>query len=341
MASLRVPEEYGPDSMRPRYLFIRILEACNADCFMCDFARSKDRYRFTPEDFAALSTDAISQGIKFVRLTGGEPLLHRDIMKLVSIGNAAGLRMSIITNGTTLAAKAEQLKAHGLEQIVVSIDGAGPHSHDVFRNTPNLFAACIEGLEASRAAGLKLRVNTVVGPHNYNEMPALQSALEAVGVEQWELSAIKLDRRVRYEDPDDVLTTCAPLYDGSRAGRLVPMGKRFYGETEAAQRLYFEEGTTPRPELSECRLVGDVIYLDPKVQRNFGCSLLPHRSEQQNRQGSPALSAGQWILNSEAFADHVAYFRANGPQQCQGCSSTAAGYSDDVSRGRATQDWAF
>ena len=326
---------------RPRYLFIRILEACNADCFMCDFARSKDRYRFTPEDFTELIAEASASDIEYVRLTGGEPLLHKDIMQLLSIGRSAGLRMSIITNGTTLATKAEQLKANGLEQIVVSIDGATRDSHDTFRNTPRLFSACMAGLKACRDAGLKLRVNTVVGPHNYAEMPELQETLEAAGVEQWELSAIKLDRRIRYEKPDHVLATCEPLYDRSFPERLVPMGKKFYGETQAARRLYFDEGITPRPELSECRLIGDVIYLDPKTQRSFGCSLLPHRSQLENRNGSTAFSKGRWTLEPEGFASHVDYFRINGPNQCRSCSSTAAGYSDEVSRGCVTPEWAF
>lgn len=47
---------------RHRYLFIRVLEACNADCFMCEFALSRDTYRFSPEDFAELLPEAVAKG---------------------------------------------------------------------------------------------------------------------------------------------------------------------------------------------------------------------------------------------------------------------------------------
>ncbi len=100
-------------SGRQRYLFIRILEACNADCFMCEFALSRDTYRFTTDDFAALLPAAIRVGVGYIRFTGGEPLMHPNLVALVRAGTDAGMRMSIITNGMMLRARSRGLPRPG------------------------------------------------------------------------------------------------------------------------------------------------------------------------------------------------------------------------------------
>src|ERR1700736_3189106 len=81
-------------SNRKKYLFIRLLEACNADCFMCEYALSPDRYRFTLAEFRNLLPSARTFGVGFVRFTGGEPLLHREAVELVRAGAETGMKMS-------------------------------------------------------------------------------------------------------------------------------------------------------------------------------------------------------------------------------------------------------
>ncbi|WP_097323288.1 cytosylglucuronate decarboxylase [Paractinoplanes atraurantiacus] len=329
-------------SERERYLFIRILEACNADCFMCEYGLSRDVFRYTPEMFAELLPEARRVGVGFVRFTGGEPLMHGDVEELVRLGTEHGMRMSIITNGMMLPRKIEALHDAGLAQIIVSLDGAGPETHDVFRRSPGMFANGLEGLRRAAALGILPRVNTVVGPHNFAEMPRLQRVLTDAGVQQWELSAIKLNRHIAYPDPDEVRRTCDPIYDADPATNLIPLGRRFYGDTPGEQELYFGESITPRASEPLCQLVDDVIYLDPKNNRAFGCSCLPHRSEDEVRGGSPVRQPdGRQWLDSPSFRRHQDYFRDNGPSVCTGCSTTAAGYSDDVARLGAVPAWQF
>lgn len=327
--------------MRDRYLFIRLLEACNAGCFMCGFARSRDGYRFELEALRELLAQAEALNIRYVRFTGGEPLMHRDLLAMVGAIRDAGLHASVITNGALLPRKGALLAEAGLSQVIVSIDGARAESHDRFRNTPGLFERCIEGLRAMRALGVKTRVNSVAGPHNYEELPQLQHLLTDLGVSQWELSALKLDEGVHYPSPDHVLATCEPIYAGAARGTLVPMGKRFYGNTPEEQELFFASGIPPRPSMPRCHLVGDVLYLDPKAGRLFGCSLLPHREVAQSGGGCPLSSDGGWRIDRTAFLRHVAHFAEAGPQQCSGCSSSAAGYSDAVAAGEPVEEWAF
>ncbi len=326
---------------RKRYLFIRLLEACTADCFMCDYALSRDRYRFSLAEFEGLLPEARDLGVGFVRFTGGEPLLHKGVLDLIRAGVRAGMKMSLITNGHLLPRMIDALSQAGLCQVIVSIDGAAAASHDSYRNTPGLFDKCVAGLQLARERGLLTRVNTVVGPHNFEEMPLLQRRLTGIGVQQWELSAIKLERPVAYPAPDRVRAVCDPIYEADFRSILVPMGKRFYGDTAAEQTRYFDTGITPRAGAPVCNLVGDVIYVDARAGRGYGCSLLPHRSAEASGGGVEMRTGSGWRLGSDRFAEHVAYFRSAGPTLCQGCSTTAAGYSDDVARRGSVADWHF
>lgn len=326
--------------MRKKYLFVRILEACNANCFMCVFALSKDRYRFTPAELSALLVEARRYGVAYVRLTGGEPLLHPEICELVEIIHNSGMKSSIITNGAALPSRIKALSESGLYQIIVSIDGL-EESHNDIRGFAGLFSRCTEGLTKARALGVKTRVNTVVGPHNYRDMPALQQILTDLGVEQWELSAIKLDRYIAYSDRQDVITVCEPIYDPA-PGLLVPTGHRFYGETPEAQNAFFDLGICPKPSGQRCNLMGDVIYLDPKADRAFGCSLLPHRTGDGKANGAVIRTAdGTWSLGTADWREHVSHYATTGHCGCKGCSSTAAGYSDAIDTGGELADLAF
>ncbi|GHF35391.1 MULTISPECIES: cytosylglucuronate decarboxylase [Streptomyces] len=326
---------------RHRYLFIRILEACNADCFMCEFALSRDTYRFSPQDFAELLPRALAAGVGYVRFTGGEPLMHRDVVDLVRAGSAAGMRMSLITNGMLLPKMAQPLAEAGLAQVIVSLDGASGATHDVYRRSPGMFDNGLRGLRSAAGLGILPRVNTVVGPHNYAEMPRLQKVLTDAGVQQWELSALKLDRSITYPDPADVRRVCDPVYDADPAHLLVPLGKRFYGDTPEEQQQYFTRSLTPRASRPVCHVVDDVIYVDGKFGRMYACSCLPHREDGSGPGGAPLHEGGAVALDTPAFRAHAGFFRERGPEVCSGCSTTAAGYSDDVARLGAVPAWHY
>lgn len=308
---------------------------------MCGFALSRDAFRFGLSDFEELLPQATRLGVGYVRFTGGEPLLHKDIMKLVRCGSDAGMRMSIITNGTLLPKMIDELADAGLAQVIVSIDGDSAETQDSYRQLPGLFDQCMHGLQMARERSVRTRVNTVVGPHNYEQMPRLQKTLTDAGVQQWELSAIKLERRIVYPDPLHVQTVCDPLYNADPHETIVPMGKRFYGDTEEERARFFDSGITPRPGPPRCHLVGDVIYIDAKMRRGYGCSLLPHRNDAESGGGVLLKTDAGWSLDNPEFRRHVAHFRDAGPTMCRSCSTTAAGYSDDVAGEAVIGSWHF
>ncbi|WP_405450226.1 cytosylglucuronate decarboxylase [Streptomyces erythrochromogenes] len=327
---------------RHRYLFIRVLEACNADCFMCEFALSRDTYRFTPEDFAELLPEAVAKGVGYVRFTGGEPLMHRDVVELVRMGTEHGMRMSLITNGMFLPRFVDRLADAGLAQVIVSLDGSSGATHDVYRRSPGMFDNGLEGLRRAKELGIIPRVNSVVGPHNFAQMPELQRTLTDLGVQQWELSAIKLDREIRYPSAEEVITACEPIYTADPATTLVPLGKRFYGNTPEEQKAFFEESLPPRASEPLCLVTDDVIYLDGKNGRMFSCSCLPHTEGDEGPGGAPLRTdGGKVMLDSPVFRSQAELFKQQGPTMCGGCSTTAAGYSDDLARMGTVPAWNY
>jgi cytosylglucuronate decarboxylase len=327
--------------MPPEYLFIRILEACNAGCTMCSFQRSRDIYRYPLTELLELLPRVRGEGIRYVRFTGGEPLMHPDIIAMVRAVTGHGLQASLITNGHYLPAKADALAEAGLGHVVVSIDGARPQTHDAIRRTPGLFIRAIAGLRAMRGRGCRCRVNTVCGPENFREMPELQALLTGLGVQQWELSSLKLERPLRYS-PEDVIELDAVVRrvygDGGAAGRLLPMGKVWCGSTPEERQRYLETGITPRPD-GRCLVVDRVRYLDARNGMLYACSLTPHRAGTA-ASGAPVGTPCRSV-SGPVIAGRADHFREHGPHTCTGCSTTAAGFSNTIAAGGQPREWDY
>lgn len=328
----------------PRYLFVRALEACNAGCTMCGFAFSKQSFRMSADELREVGRRAFEAGVRFVRFTGGEPLLHREIVVIVRWLSELGLRCSIITNGALLVKRLDALAEAGLEQVIVSIDSPVPQHHDRIRRVHGLQVRALDGLRAAIAAGLRSRVNTVCGPDNFRQMPALQNLLTRMGVEQWELSSLKLERRLDYtrRDRNDVERVVRYVYEQGRCeGRLVPFGKPWCGATAEERRRYFETGVTPRPD-GRCHVVKYVRYLDARTKRLFPCSLLPHRPHAESI-ADQIEEWSQFAVDGRAVQACADRFFVEGPSKCTGCSTTAAGFSNDIGRDETVRDvdWAY
>lgn len=324
------------------YVFIRILEACNADCFMCIYRLSKEKYRFTIQDMKHLLNAAVIEGVEYIRLTGGEPLAHREIGNFVSMINEHGIKSSIITNGLLLEKCLPDLVNKGLNQIIVSIDG-NEKTHDTIRGKSGIYQAAIDGLKKALSyPNLICRVNTVVGPHNFREMKDLQNLFTDLGVHQWELSSIKLERKLEYtpQDINDTEKVAQEIFElGRRKNKLIPLGKAWCGETIEEKRKYFEEGVTPRAD-NLCMLVNKVRYIDAKNKKMYCCSLISHRPNNLEY-GVDIEFDEKFSFHGEMINNQVKYYNHNGPSCCTGCSTTAAGFSNTINKQMMLESWGF
>ena len=154
-----------------RDLRISVTDRCN---FRCTYCMPKEvygsSYRFLPraelltfEEIERLARRFAAQGVQKVRLTGGEPLLRRDVEKLVAmLAGISGLDLTMTTNGALLPHKASALAAAGLTRITVSLDSLDDEVFRALNDVDFPVDRVLTGIEAAVAAGLPVKVNMVV-----------------------------------------------------------------------------------------------------------------------------------------------------------------------------------
>ena len=150
-------------------LRISVTDRCNFRCGYCMPAHV--RYRFLPRgellSFEELTTVArifVRLGVRKLRLTGGEPLLRKDVALLVGQLSSLGdhLDLAMTTNGTGLRRSATALKAAGLKRVTVSLDSLDSSRFAAMSGRNAEVGEVLDGIDAARAAGLLVKVNTVV-----------------------------------------------------------------------------------------------------------------------------------------------------------------------------------
>jgi heme b synthase len=157
---------------------------CNLACVHCRASATLGPYPGELDTLEGLRLlDQIAEvGPAIVILTGGEPLLRPDIFELAGHGHGLGLRMVMAPNGTLVTADiARRLAAVGIQRVSISLDGASPETHDVFRQVPGAFAGAMQGIEHFKAAGIPFQINTTITQVNLGEIPRIQDLAVRLG----------------------------------------------------------------------------------------------------------------------------------------------------------------
>lgn len=176
---------------RITYLRLSVTDRCDLRCSYC----MPERQVFLPraevlslEELHDLALGFIARGITKLRLTGGEPLVRRDMLELVrALGRKLGdglEELTLTTNGTRLADFAEDLFAAGVRRVNVSLDTLDRATFARLARRDSL-PQVLEGLAAAKAAGLKVKLNTVaLKGINEAELPELIVWAHGEGFEQ-------------------------------------------------------------------------------------------------------------------------------------------------------------
>lgn len=164
-------------------LRISVIDRCNFRCTYCmpaevfgpDYAFLKDEFLLTFDEIERLAKLFVSIGVRKIRLTGGEPLLRKDLTKLIArLVKIEGLvDIGLTTNAIHLTKQAKALKEAGLHRVNVSLDAI---DDDVFKdiNGRNINTKpVIKGIMAAKEAGLDVKVNMVVkkGMNDHQVLP--------------------------------------------------------------------------------------------------------------------------------------------------------------------------
>jgi len=244
---------------RISYLRLSVTDRCDLRCTYC----MPEKMQFLPrkevlslEELHKLALAFIDRGITKIRLTGGEPLVRRDVIELVrAIGRKLdnGLdELTLTTNGTQLAHMAEELAAAGVKRINVSLDTMDSELFERLSRRDRL-AQVLQGIATAKEAGLKVKLNTVALKNlNEDEIPYLVewahtqghelTLIEVMPLGEVEgervdhylpLTAIKeaLDRRWTLTPSDHRSGGPARYYDvaetGGRLGLITPLTNNF------------------------------------------------------------------------------------------------------------------
>jgi len=155
-----------------RDLRISVTDRCNFRCVYCmpkeAFGRDHPFLRrdqlLTFEEIARLARIFASLGVKKIRITGGEPLLRRDLERLVAmLAPIPGLDLTLTTNGSLLAGKAQALRDAGLRRVTVSLDSLDDAVFRAMNDVDFPVERVLAGIEAAARVGLApVKVNAVV-----------------------------------------------------------------------------------------------------------------------------------------------------------------------------------
>ena len=150
------------------YLRVSVTDRCDFRCVYC----MSEHMAFLPkadlltlEELDRLCSAFVAKGVTKLRLTGGEPLVRRGIMTLVSslsrhLANGALKELTLTTNGSQLTKYAAELKGHGVERINVSLDTLDPDKFRAITRWGELDKV-MTGIDAAQAAGLNVKINAV------------------------------------------------------------------------------------------------------------------------------------------------------------------------------------
>jgi cyclic pyranopterin phosphate synthase len=153
-----------------RDLRISVTDRCNFRCIYCmpkevygrDHRFLERRELLTFEEIARLARVFVSLGTRKIRITGGEPLVRRDLERLVAQLAELGVDLTLTTNASLLAAKAQTLADAGLQRVTVSLDALDDATFRAMNDVDFPVDRVLAGIDAARTAGLPVKVNAVV-----------------------------------------------------------------------------------------------------------------------------------------------------------------------------------
>jgi GTP 3',8-cyclase len=296
-----------------RYLRISVTDRCDLRCRYC----MAETMTFLPrrellalEEIAIIAERFIARGVTKIRLSGGEPLVRRDVIELAQrlgrgLGHGLG-ELTMTTNGTRLAQHADALVAAGIRRVNVSLDSRDPATFRFVTRHGDV-AQVLGGIAAAKAAGLAVKINTVaLKGLNEEELGDLLAWCVEEGhdlslIETMPLGAIDEDRvdrflplteafarlRERFELQRDAHTTGGPARywrvagTDTRLGLISPLTANFCDGCNRVRlttdgKLYMCLGHEDRVDLKAALRGGGLPALDTAIDHALAGKPLRH-----------------------------------------------------------------
>ncbi len=155
-------------------------QRCNLKCVHC-YSQSKDiEYpgELNTKEAKAMLDGLAEFGAPVILFSGGEPLMRKDLMELITYAKDKGLRAVISTNGTLITEeKAEELKQFGLSYVGISLDGLR-ETNDKFRGIEGAFDDALQGIRNCLKLGIKVGLRFTINKRNAQDIPGIFELIE-------------------------------------------------------------------------------------------------------------------------------------------------------------------
>ena len=276
----------------PRWIAWEITRRCNLKCVHCRSSSELeivDHPDFSFETATRIIDDIASYASPVLVLSGGEPLLRKDVFDIADYGTSKGFRMCLATNGTLVTTEiCRKIKESGIKMVSLSLDGAKAETHDNFRNQKGAFEGTMNAIKLFKEHDIPFLVNSSFTLRNRKEIPDIYQLVKGLGATAWYMFMIVPTGRgedimaelIPQEIYDEILEwhyeveqqenellmrpTCAPHYY-----RIIREKAKEQGEKVKRRNLKFSTGG------SKGCLAGQLICLIDVDGNVLPCSYFP------------------------------------------------------------------
>ena len=248
----------------PKWIAWETTQRCNLNCVHCRCSSDMDAAEgdFTTAEGKKLIDDIAELSTPVMVLSGGEPLLRKDIFELAEYGTAKGFRMCMATNGALVTDEVcEKMRAADIKMVSLSLDGPTAAVHDDFRQCEGAFEGVERAVALFHKHGIKFLINSSFTKRNQDQIAATFRKAKELGATAWYMFMIVPTGRgeeimaelISSEDYEEILAwhyeqeknedqilmrpTCAPHYY-----RIVPQLAKKEGIKFERRSLTFSTG---------------------------------------------------------------------------------------------------
>lgn len=331
----------------PKWLAWEITGRCNLNCIHCRSSSTmgSDEGDFTLEEARKFIDDITSFAQPVVVLSGGEPLLRKDVFDIAAYGTSKGLRMALATNGALVDdSVCGKIKESGIRIVSLSLDGSTAEIHDDFRKQPGAFQQTLRAAELFKKHGIEFLINSSFTKRNQKDIPNVYKLAKEIGATAWYMFMIVpmgrgedlMAELISKEDYDEILKwhfemeleekdmlvrpTCAPHYY-----RIVQQEAKARGLDFERRNLKFGTGGG-----KGCIAAQSIAFIGSRGEVQ-PCSYFPQSAGNVKKQHFKEI----WE-NSQLFKDMRSFKDYKGRcgsceylSVCGGCRARALAVSDD------------
>jgi AdoMet-dependent heme synthase len=196
---------------RPFLVFWEITRACALACQHCRAEAQPRRHpdELNEKEAMHLVEQLAALAPPMLILTGGDPLMRRDVLSIARRATDFGMRVGLSPSGTQRLINFDfsAIRDAGIDRISLSLDGATEESHDRFRGVKGTFARTLKAVEMAHDAGLSVQINTTLTRSNLHEFPEFRRLMFQLRPAMWSVFVLVPTGRAGIDempDPDDL-----------------------------------------------------------------------------------------------------------------------------------------